>query len=538
MDKYNSVYNGDKLNSTIKLIENNWIQLQVINGAPNSTLRLIPGSKFILTNEISNTSSWTTTNSTYYVYTEDSTFQYPNYDVLVVNCSSASNSKLTCTVSSVSSHIYYFQAFVDGLNSNGVNHGIQIESSSDANTVYASSFTTNLDAIMMSCRGTVDTSSIKVALYANKSSTIATSEVHFGRFALVDLTYCFGVGKEPTKEWCDSHINFYSPDGYYNSSIIITDNKNGFSDIITTLDNTGSCLVNLPGFDTWSSEVIFSYYQWKKYSLATYVEQMSSSSYDTSTAYQYLDYTDHTISSITINSTYDNPYKRIYVGSSYSFDGDDTQGNYSVNQSTTINVSEQGAQNAIGKYVIKNYMDLSGTRSGGTMYKIIDASYSLDNITNLGILTLQCETYTARKGLFYVGSSYTFDAATGIYTLKQDTFVSPDNYNVQNKYYINSYRQSEGTFSGSTMLKPSSIGFYNSFNAWYSVFPRTAVLASGPQKGNYIEDVYSFDRNAYPDDGDEGDYWYEFIGENQDTEYSSVVVDTVKRYYLDASVTS
>ena len=77
------------------------------------------------------------------------------------------------------------------------------------------------------------------------------------------------------------------------------------------IDNTGSCLVNLPGFDTWSSEVIFSYYQWKKYSLATYVEQMSSSSYDTSTAYQYLDYTDHTISSITINSTYDNPYKRI-----------------------------------------------------------------------------------------------------------------------------------------------------------------------------------------------------------------------------------
>lgn len=351
MEKYNLQYTGDELNNTIDLLDKSWIQIYVYNGTPGDEVTLTPGSSYVLTNNIpqnvtNNASSWTKTNSTLSVYSENTSVQYPNYDLLILTCSSASNSKATYQVSLNNNHIYYFRAFVDGLNSNNINHGIQLESSSDASIVYASSFSTSLDPLKMSCRGQVTSSNVNVALYANKSNTSSTSEVHFGRLALVDLTYCFGENQEPSIEWCDNHIDFYSPNGQYNSSLTIDYNNTVFDKVSGILDENGSCVINLPGFATWTTELTSNNYVWEKYSVETQQEVVQTGT-----------------STVSMSDDY------YYWGYYYTSDPDTKL--FTVNQSHSVKLSS--LNNNYNYYFIRLGTNYSGYQTGSTLYRLVQA---------------------------------------------------------------------------------------------------------------------------------------------------------------------
>lgn len=342
--KYDSQHTSEQFNDAIKIVNNSWIQLEVTGGLKGDIITLSPGSKYILTNSIPSNPSWQASNVSYYRYVEDSTVQYPNYDLYILNnenSSTKTNSKITYTTNLVANHIYYFQAFVDGLNSNGVNHGIRIGPSSDLNTVYMSSYTTSIDAINLSCRGKILESNVNISLYASRDIA-ATSEVHFGRLSLVDLTYSFGEGNEPTKEWCDDNIDLYSPKGNYNSTILLDSNKTSFTDISVSLDDNGKCLVSLPGFDTWTPQLNSNYYFWDKYNITTLYRSIYEGSYSTSVSYA-------------ISSYYFASKTADEVTSSYFLNT--STGYYEVNQNTSSRTSTDASTGLF-------YISLS--RSSGT----------------------------------------------------------------------------------------------------------------------------------------------------------------------------
>jgi hypothetical protein len=248
MRKYDSTHTGEELNTAVGLLDKCWIQVDITGGTSGQEVSVIPGRNYIGINKISETPSWTAYNNSasWYKYTRDNVVQYRNYDLWIVSCSSKANSWIKCTLSVTANHIYYLQAFIDGLNSNNVSHGIEI---TDSTLSYS---TTSIDAMNISLRGTITSSSPELRLKANASSTSATSEVHFGRLALIDLTDCFGAGNEPDKEWCDNHIDFYKETGKYHSALLIKGDTPKYNTVKGTFNNSGECIINLPGFGTWT----------------------------------------------------------------------------------------------------------------------------------------------------------------------------------------------------------------------------------------------------------------------------------------------
>ena len=266
MRKYNSQYDGEELNSSVTTLDKSWIQLEVTGGYPGDELLLTPGATVILTNKIpynvaSSLDNWTKLNvNNGSVYSENKSVQYPNYDLFIIPSSSTSGkSKITYTVETIPNHVYYLQVFVDGLNSNNIDHGIGLESTSGA--IYISSTKNDLTPLTMSCYYKVgnDVNNMNIVLYARATSTNTTNEVHFGRLTLVDLTASFGAGYEADKKWCDEHIDIYSPDGQYKAGETLS-LKSEFSDIIKYFDSDGKCLFNLPGFATWFPRLSSSIY--------------------------------------------------------------------------------------------------------------------------------------------------------------------------------------------------------------------------------------------------------------------------------------
>lgn len=277
MRKYNSQYDGEELNNSVTALDKSWIQLEVTGGYPGDELLLTPGATVILTNKIpynvaSSLDSWTKLNvNNGSVYSENKSVQYPNYDLFIIPSSSTSGkSKITYTVSTTPNHVYYLQVFVDGLNSNNIDHGIGLESTSGA--IYISSTKNDLTPLTMSCyyKASNDVNNMNIALYARATSTNTTNEVHFGRLTLVDLTVSFGAGYEADKKWCDEHIDIYSPDGQYKAGETLS-LKSEFSDIIKYFDNDGKCLFNLPGFATWFPRLSSSIYNVDIGSQAQYI---------------------------------------------------------------------------------------------------------------------------------------------------------------------------------------------------------------------------------------------------------------------------
>lgn len=261
MRKYNSVYDGNELANAIDYLDKSWLQVKISGGIPGDEVTLDPGNTIFLTNKLTEnqsttSSNWTTSNSSFTIYSYNNAVQYPCYDLFIVKCNNKANSKIysddidiSSSLSNENGHIYYLQAFVDGINSEGISHGIALQS--NGNTLISES-TTSVDSLTLSCRGQIRAENINVALYANTTSTSKTCEVYFGRLTLIDLTYCFGLGNEPSKEWCDEHINMYSPDGQYHSNLTLI-LESEFKTLTGKFDNNGICLFNVPGFATWTS---------------------------------------------------------------------------------------------------------------------------------------------------------------------------------------------------------------------------------------------------------------------------------------------
>ena len=261
MKKYYSQYSEEELTSTLDLLNNSWIQVALTGGTPNATVTMAAGDVKVLTNKIPSNVSFTARNCVVSTVANN-TFIYPNYNSWLVNStvsgSAKANARATYAFTHVQNHIYYLKAFVDGLNSNSANHGIQLELQNTPATSYASSFTTSLESNFMSCRGKItvaNSSTVEVALYANKNSSAVASRVYFGRVQLTDLTATFGAGNEPTIGWCDSRLDYYINDNY-TSTIVLNDPVEELESVAGTFDNSGNCLLSLPGFGVWTGVVV------------------------------------------------------------------------------------------------------------------------------------------------------------------------------------------------------------------------------------------------------------------------------------------
>lgn len=261
--KYESKYTEQELDDAVSLLDKSWIQVEVSNGIPNEGIVAMPGKKYIAINKYPQFNTLSSSNCTYTSYASSLGYDYPlykNYATFginsVVNGTAKANSKGTVDLLLTANHIYYVTSFIDGVNSNGITHGVQIELKSSPYTPYLSYSKNSLDAVQISMWGTVGSNNVVFAFYANMTNQAKASDVYFGRNSIIDLTETFGAGNEPSKEWCDTHIYMYGPTGGYRSSIVLDDpdedHLNQFDNVVNTLDNNGKCLINLPGFDTWT----------------------------------------------------------------------------------------------------------------------------------------------------------------------------------------------------------------------------------------------------------------------------------------------
>lgn len=126
------------------------------------------------------------------------------------------------------------------------------------------------------------------------------------------------------------------------------------------------------------------------------------------------------------------------------------------------------------------------------------------------------ESTTVRyNNRFCVGSSYSFDADTGQFTVRQLTRIDDSSTGASNaigKYYIELSFDS-GTYSGTTLYLITSASF-NMFSGFsLTVTPYTAELTTIQAKGDLLGTVTAEDITTYPLNGvaDDG-YWYVLQG--------------------------
>lgn len=96
-------------------------------------------------------------------------------------------------------------------------------------------------------------------------------------------------------------------------------------------------------------------------------------------------------------------------------------------------------------------------------------------------------------------------SSQGLATYSSAVKITPSNYNALAGKYFNGYR----------LVNISADYGYNEYNSSTTIVCKyNAQLVDVIQNGTtnvYIEDVTSFDRNAYPDAGEQDGYYYEFI---------------------------
>lgn len=61
--------------------------------------------------------------------------------------------------------------------------------------------------------------------FDNDNATVNRTN-YYKQFMLIDLTASFGVGNEPTKEWCDNHIEYFNGEMYVNYGSVSADFQN------------------------------------------------------------------------------------------------------------------------------------------------------------------------------------------------------------------------------------------------------------------------------------------------------------------------
>ena len=517
MRKYNSQYNGNKLNTAIHYLDDSWIQVRLSGGYPGDEVVLDPGNTILLENSISQNVSttvetyWSTSNASCVIYPYNTSVQYPCYDLFIVTCSNKANSKIytTNSIETTSGHIYYLQVFVDGLNSMGVEHGIALESN---DSILISDFTTSIDPLTLSCRGQINSSGVKVALYANHTSTAKTCEVHFGRLTLIDLTTCFGAGYEPTKEWCDTHIDMYSPDGQYHPNITLS-LESEFKTLTGSFDNNGICLFKLPGFSTWMPRLSSKIYdnefnsivvnQVKRYDtvITGYKVNNLITNGSLSTNLNGWSTNSTTVSNLFNTPTIDNSSTKLLAKASGSYSSNafpvyqgfrvTTNNNFQDSQILYLQAKVKGSAAAnhgpivnFGHYVNStttslNYANLTDVKDLGSGWHLMSCRHSTYDSANDGSIfawnkyniietqgyvlsqvDLSSDYLTVDKG-FYVANTYSINPTTGKISANQNISTSSDFDNIVIGKYVVTSKNSNDQF---TLKMPTSATNYTNYD--------------------------------------------------------------------------
>lgn len=266
MDKYISIYTQEQFLQALDLLENTWTQIELINGQPGQVVHVFFGDSTAVNNLVTPSSVWQVENSEAGL-TDTTYMTYPEYNKFWVrssyNGTPQLNSKYKLSVDVVSGHKYYLYAVADGIianenpNSNSYNsdfnrYGISLESS-DGLTVVASMFAKDVDVHELSCIGTIpdiESPDFVVSLYSNKDTVAKDAIVYFGCVTLVDLTECFGEGKEPSIDWCNQYLKFYT--GTSTKTVIVTNIEGTDSYLSNVFDENGTCIISTPGFGIYS----------------------------------------------------------------------------------------------------------------------------------------------------------------------------------------------------------------------------------------------------------------------------------------------
>lgn len=219
-----------------------------------------------------------------------------------------------------------------------------------------------------------------------------TGDVWADGLMIVDLTAAFGVGNEPSKEWCDSNISFFNESteifNTYNSNLnsVAVQFKKGYIGINNIARKIVRGYIGINNIARLWYNILWT---WDKY-ISGYSEVEGASTSDRSSS-------------------------AFYAGTSYILS--QSTGQFSVDQTTQIAKSSTGATNAVGKYYIDLYSS-SGTYTGGTVYLITAASYSW--LTGLSLIVTPITSQIYKGSL--VGtvtdvdvSSYPVDGKQGDY---------------------------------------------------------------------------------------------------------------------------
>lgn len=129
-------------------------------------------------------------------------------------------------------------------------------------------------------------------------------------------------------------------------------------------------------------------------------------------------------------------------------------------------------------------------------------------------------------GTYQLASAYTFNANTGMYTINASSIKTYHyEYEIDDDYkygyqlyftdaddthqnpYFNEIECSAGTFSFIYGIRKTGDSYTD------HVFSRHESELQDQQIGSYIGQVTSENRNAYPDNGISGSYWYVYQGE-------------------------
>lgn len=295
-DIYKSQYTGEELDSTVRYLNDSWIQLSVSGGTPGQSIQITSGKYAILTNLIGNTVSLTRYHCTatnlgdayedigysmmwgwhYQGMETDSLYKSAIYN------SGSSNSTYDMDIATqisaiyvsfpvIKNHIYYTAGYADGVLSNGIQFGVSIQEK-DSNyiptIVYGewtmspriSSNYRNEQFYSIRCKienplnPSFTPGNVHLAYYANKNdATKKRSIIRYSWPVVIDLTASFGEGSEPSKDWCDRNIYLLYNDKTGSLSTVLCSLESGeYKSVTGIFDDNGNCMLNLPGFGEWN----------------------------------------------------------------------------------------------------------------------------------------------------------------------------------------------------------------------------------------------------------------------------------------------
>jgi len=108
-------------------------------------------------------------------------------------------------------HIIYVAGYCKRTTDNAVRIGLLSEVKDELMTTYDDFGKNKYVKLSYYAKNTItEKEPWSVAIYANAGETTNGAYTYWDNVFVVDLTAAFGVGNEPTKEWCDEHLPFFN----------------------------------------------------------------------------------------------------------------------------------------------------------------------------------------------------------------------------------------------------------------------------------------------------------------------------------------